>query len=74
MWGGLKMNKGLLFLCLLLSLSFSFVETVDAVVAVVEDEDILNSDNGIWNAGFSITSPIFNQGKLRSNIKLNKVI
>ena len=44
MWGGLKMNKGLLFLCLLLSLSFGFVETVDAVVAVVEDEVVLNSD------------------------------
>ena len=44
MWGGLKMNKSLLFLCGLLSLSFSFVETVDAVVAVVEDEVVLNSD------------------------------
>ena len=39
-----------------------------------EIEDILNSNNGIWNAGLSVTTPIFNQGKLRSNVKLNKAI
>ena len=37
-------------------------------------EDILNSNNGIWNAGLSVTTPIFNQGRLRSNVKLNKAI
>ena len=36
--------------------------------------DILNDDYGIGNLGISFTAPIFNQGRLRSNIKLNKAI
>ena len=36
--------------------------------------DILNDDYGIGNFGISLTAPIFNQGRLRSNIKLNEAI
>ena len=36
--------------------------------------NILNDDYGIGNLGISFTAPIFNQGRLRSNIKLNKAI
>ena len=36
--------------------------------------DIFNDDYGISNLGISLIAPIFNQGKLRSNIKLNKAI
>ena len=36
--------------------------------------DILNDEHGIWNLGLSLTTPIFNQGKLRSNVKLKKTI
>jgi len=36
--------------------------------------EILNDDYGISNLGLSFTAPIFNQGRLRSNIKLNKAI
>ena len=36
--------------------------------------DILNNDYGIGSSGISFTTPIFNQGRLRSNVKLNKAI
>jgi multidrug efflux system outer membrane protein len=36
--------------------------------------DILNNDYGIGSLGISFTTPIFNQGRLRSNVKLNKAI
>ena len=36
--------------------------------------DILNDDYGIGNFGISLTAPIFNQGRLRSNIKLNEAV
>lgn len=35
-------------------------------------EEIFNSDYGVGNMGLSVTSPIFNQGRLRSNMKLNQ--
>ena len=36
--------------------------------------EILNNDYGIGNLGISLTTPIFNQGRLRSNMKLNKAL